>query len=586
MSLVQTLEPVDTPRSSNDFSESSSQRTFTDTSTVWGPGTVSGRAILALGEATIRGIDALLIWRRLATIRLRSPSLTQAMCNDLVELCRPDMYSVRIAKEALRLTLMQIFAGPESSMYMFVVALCKWPREEARLIILELVRFGSLREVARPEWGLKRLYDFFLAIIQVKEGWRSLVVEAAGLLHNRFPPITTPTPILHPIHSIFIEAAQDLPESSLSSLQDMYSAGMRSEIWIALQACGLLLRDRLLKTEKNIQEADNWSAASIVDAFADIAIFLRSPHFDLGIKTSALNCVQSITATQWQSFYNFFGMHCRTIDSLRALIYLRTKALDSSDDMAEILFTFCLRDTPGIPPSLANKAALMIFENICSDSISERIHYALIISKLSGIQIQKALKTLLSNIPSFPIHQTLQPPTFYKYLCDLLVVVFQITGKCCLSSDVAAALSASAFGIRHPVLTISSEIVKQKAISPLSKLQAEMSEGSWGDAETARFDIWTALQTRGLRLQLRMAQIEHILGQKVSDHQTFDAVADASLFTRNAFSPELRSAAFECLLQHGLTSTSGILYDSLKYYTSFHRELEFRFLHEQLPMYA
>ncbi|KAJ7750848.1 hypothetical protein B0H16DRAFT_1691470 [Mycena metata] len=61
-------------------------------STVWGPGTVAGRAILALGEATLKGLDRIVdlearaIQRRLATIRRNLPILTADMYNDLIEL--------------------------------------------------------------------------------------------------------------------------------------------------------------------------------------------------------------------------------------------------------------------------------------------------------------------------------------------------------------------------------------------------------------------------------------------------------------------------------------------------------------------
>ncbi|KAJ6460685.1 hypothetical protein C8R47DRAFT_1080909 [Mycena vitilis] len=135
------------------FSGSSdSQETTTDTSTVWGPGTLSGRALLALGEATVRGIDALIIRHRLATIRLRAPSLTKSMHSDVLELCRPNMYSVTITKQATQLALAQICAGPESSLYIFVVLLCQWSLQEARVTLLQLVAFTSCTD------GLKGTY--------------------------------------------------------------------------------------------------------------------------------------------------------------------------------------------------------------------------------------------------------------------------------------------------------------------------------------------------------------------------------------------------------------------------------------------
>jgi len=100
---LESIQEVDDsvfPDVVSEFSDS--QRTTTDTSTTWGPGTLSGRALLALGEATIRGIDALLIRRRLATIRIRAPSLADPMYKDLLELCRPAMYSPKGGPTVLR----------------------------------------------------------------------------------------------------------------------------------------------------------------------------------------------------------------------------------------------------------------------------------------------------------------------------------------------------------------------------------------------------------------------------------------------------------------------------------------------------
>jgi hypothetical protein len=63
-------------------------------STVWGPGTLAGRAILALGEATLKGLDRIIdresraIQKRFDTIRASVPHLTPEMYGDLIELSR------------------------------------------------------------------------------------------------------------------------------------------------------------------------------------------------------------------------------------------------------------------------------------------------------------------------------------------------------------------------------------------------------------------------------------------------------------------------------------------------------------------
>ncbi|KAJ7177048.1 hypothetical protein C8R46DRAFT_1346932 [Mycena filopes] len=57
--------------------------------TVWGPGTLAGRAILALGEATLRSLDRIVdrearaIQKRFEAIRASIPHLTSEMYSDL-----------------------------------------------------------------------------------------------------------------------------------------------------------------------------------------------------------------------------------------------------------------------------------------------------------------------------------------------------------------------------------------------------------------------------------------------------------------------------------------------------------------------
>ncbi|KAJ7696298.1 hypothetical protein B0H17DRAFT_1269450 [Mycena rosella] len=273
MSLMQTLTPVDTLRSSNEISEKFSLRTFTDTSTLWGPGTLSGRAILALGEVTIRGIDAILIRWKIAAIRQRSSgTLSSSMYKDLVELCRPALYSVRIAKEAIRLALAQICIGSDISRY-------------------RIVAFFTSEIEHHSGRGLERFHDFLTAIIQVKDGWKSVVVEAGLLLNTTFPPLVN-----HPLQILSDEMAIGLPGSPLASLQDAYSADMRSKTWMFPQAYGLVLvRNRIVKIERILQDTDGSSTA-------------ETSEFDSTIQSSALACLRTITESQWRTVYEFFQL--------------------------------------------------------------------------------------------------------------------------------------------------------------------------------------------------------------------------------------------------------------------------------------
>jgi hypothetical protein len=72
--------------------------TTTSSKTQWGPGALAERAILALGKATIRGAERVVIFKRMATIRDHLPcygeraggdtSLMDRIFDDLLELSR------------------------------------------------------------------------------------------------------------------------------------------------------------------------------------------------------------------------------------------------------------------------------------------------------------------------------------------------------------------------------------------------------------------------------------------------------------------------------------------------------------------
>lgn len=50
-----------------------SQSTNSSCSTEWGPGTLSGKALVAVGEAVIRGVDAVIQRRKLSIYRKQFP---------------------------------------------------------------------------------------------------------------------------------------------------------------------------------------------------------------------------------------------------------------------------------------------------------------------------------------------------------------------------------------------------------------------------------------------------------------------------------------------------------------------------------
>jgi hypothetical protein len=52
-------------------------------STIWGPGTLSGKALEAFGEATLRGVESLVIRRKLASLRSIFPHKNDAVIKNV-----------------------------------------------------------------------------------------------------------------------------------------------------------------------------------------------------------------------------------------------------------------------------------------------------------------------------------------------------------------------------------------------------------------------------------------------------------------------------------------------------------------------
>ncbi|KAK7007948.1 hypothetical protein R3P38DRAFT_3593012, partial [Favolaschia claudopus] len=111
----------------------SSLYTTTSSSTQWGPGALSGKAIRAMGKAVIRGVEYLAIKRRLAAIKAASPfslevkddqhALFQGMSDDLLELARTGLYPETFRDLAVRLIIAQIAQGQTSYL---LCSLSKW----------------------------------------------------------------------------------------------------------------------------------------------------------------------------------------------------------------------------------------------------------------------------------------------------------------------------------------------------------------------------------------------------------------------------------------------------------------------------
>ncbi|KAJ7696246.1 hypothetical protein B0H17DRAFT_1054018, partial [Mycena rosella] len=200
--------------------------------------------------------------------------------------------------------------------------------------------------------------------------------------------------------------------------------------------------------------------------------------------------------------------------------------------------------TPYIAAVLTNIAVLLTLRRICRSEDS-RIHSAISLLKLPVEQSQGVLKTLVN---CFYLTLTRSHTTTSRrgildvvYLFDLLATTVQITGVY-LSRDIATAVTRLGhLKITHPIITICSDILAWRKISPLSKLQES------GTNSDSRFKTWKVVQIHGL-LDSRMTAIESIMASNLwTEHQTFDTVADAAIFMRKSFSPKLRSSASDCL---------------------------------------
>ncbi|KAG5636962.1 hypothetical protein H0H81_006266 [Sphagnurus paluster] len=90
------------------------------TSTIPGPGALTGKAIKALGTATLRGLGRVTMARHLAAVMRAFPHTDEEasrlqdidnIYDDLLEFSRPDMYNEAICGRTLAFILKQIDMG-------------------------------------------------------------------------------------------------------------------------------------------------------------------------------------------------------------------------------------------------------------------------------------------------------------------------------------------------------------------------------------------------------------------------------------------------------------------------------------------
>ncbi|KAJ7797683.1 hypothetical protein B0H14DRAFT_2910195, partial [Mycena olivaceomarginata] len=199
------------------------------------------------------------------------------------------------------------------------------------------------------------------------------------------------------------------------------------------------VQNRILEMENILLEPNSLSTASLVDALADVSIFLGSQsgsHFDSNTRASVLTCFERFTAAQWH--------RVRARSKLSALVNFVWEAATTNPMHAAILLRTTLCRT------LTNAIAQKIIRGICG-SDDDQICCALSISTLHP-------KTIITN-ELFLVSER---------LCGFLATIFQIRGEY-ISEDVARDLSV--LPVRHPVITVAAQIVEETEVTPLSQLQ-------------------------------------------------------------------------------------------------------------------
>ncbi|KAF8207488.1 hypothetical protein K438DRAFT_1815028 [Mycena galopus ATCC 62051] len=294
-------------------------------STVWGPGTVAGRAILALGEATLRGVNRLIdfetraIERRLLEIR-RSAGLTLEMCADLIELSRPDLYLQYFQEMAMDALYEGIHAGKAPSI---ALSLAPIPLSEAEVIICKL--FSSRRETnLRTRWSKSSIppndtlaEDPMLNFLALLMQLRPEVTPACCRAIDRFcNTCVCLSALAHPILRIHAEESLHIPHicrTSLSELQltTFSDPAYRWNNWQSLEHAGCSSENRLLQLHVDMLSmlADHllYSTPVFFDAAVDLFDFIRYSRLRSAARTQFITYI-SISRECWTPFKNMLDL--------------------------------------------------------------------------------------------------------------------------------------------------------------------------------------------------------------------------------------------------------------------------------------
>ncbi|KAJ7880793.1 hypothetical protein B0H14DRAFT_3858010 [Mycena olivaceomarginata] len=277
-------------------------------STIRGPGTLAGRALLALREAILKGLDRIIdresraIQKRFAVIRASVPHLTPKMYSDLIELSRhahplPDLYPRDIREPASDILFCQLHRGYGAAIALAVTQLTLL---EARLVVFPIVTWRQLEAYDTPEAAL----DFLATLVQVQPELKSACFEVLNeLARNLHVCIRFRD---HPIMRLHAEEDLNIPlicRTPLAELQLRFSEDpmYRWKNWKLLESAGCSSEIRLLHIHAVLLDAvsENWYwTPDFFDAAVDLFDFLRYSPVPESRQSATEHLVHCISATR------------------------------------------------------------------------------------------------------------------------------------------------------------------------------------------------------------------------------------------------------------------------------------------------
>ncbi|KAF8180463.1 hypothetical protein K438DRAFT_1841965 [Mycena galopus ATCC 62051] len=168
--------------------------TTTSSSTQWGPGALTGKAILAMGKAIVRGAENLIIMRRLGAIQAVMPCKDnngdlsiESMFADLLELSKPSLYPDDIRSKAMQIIVAQI-ATEETRHLRMSISQWEVDSEELGSFVAEITGVALFSNRGCCATELVQVYTATLAKnLHPWSAFLSFIAQLAQLSKNTFP---------------------------------------------------------------------------------------------------------------------------------------------------------------------------------------------------------------------------------------------------------------------------------------------------------------------------------------------------------------------------------------------------------------